>query len=77
MSAFDDDTRLEPLDGGCAFAGHVHAAWNIGDNPNGGYLLALAAQALRQCTPAQPDALSVTVHYLRPGLADQPCRIDT
>lgn len=84
MSSFDDDTRLTPLgrlpdgaDHTAAFAGQVHPAWNIGTNPNGGYLLALAAQALRQCTPAQPDPLSITVHYLRPGLAGQPCRVDT
>ena len=84
MSDFDDDTRLTPLgplpDGAgstAAFSGHVHPAWNIGANPNGGYLLALAAQALQQCTPTQPDPLSITVHYLRPGLAGQPCRVDT
>jgi acyl-CoA thioesterase len=84
MSRFDDDTRVTPLGpvpdtpgSAAAFAGHVHPAWNIGANPNGGYLLALAAQALRQRTPAQPDPLSITVHYLRPGLAGQPCHIDT
>jgi hypothetical protein len=75
MSQFDDDTRVTRLgpavDGpgdAAVFSGHVHAAWNIGANPNGGYLLALAARALQQCTPAQPDPLSITVHYLRPGL---------
>ncbi len=84
MSLFDDDTGVTPLgplpdgpDTAAAFAGHVHASWNIGANPNGGYLLALAAQALRQCTPGQPDPLSISVHYLRPGLAGLPCRIET
>jgi len=77
MSAFDDDTRLSPGDSPGSFTGQVQSAWNIGANPNGGYLLALAAQALRQAAPAQPDALSITVHYLRPGLPGQPCRIDT
>jgi acyl-CoA thioesterase len=84
MSHFDDDTRLTPQgplpgspDHTASFDGQVHPAWNIGANPNGGYLLALAAQALRQCTPAQPDPLSITVHYLRPGLAGQDCRVDT
>ena len=84
MSQFDDETQVVPLGEvprhagtSAAFTGQVHAAWNIGANPNGGYLLALAAQALRQCTPVHPDALSVTVHYLRPGLSAQPCRIDT
>jgi acyl-CoA thioesterase len=85
MHLFDEDTRVTPLPSSAtgsstttaAFSGQVHPAWNIGTNPNGGYLLALVGQALRQCTPAQPDALSITVHYLRPGLPGQPCRIDT
>jgi len=84
MSQFDDDTQVvriaQPLGastGAASFRGQVQPAWNIGVNPNGGYLLALAAQALRQCTPTQPDALSITVHYLRPGLAGQSCQIDT
>jgi acyl-CoA thioesterase len=59
-----------------AFAGQVDPAWNIGANPNGGYLLALVGQALAQALPAQPDALSITAHFLRPGLAGQPCRVD-
>ena len=84
MSHFDQDTHLTPLaplpggpDTAAAFAGQVQPAWNIGANPNGGYLLALAAQALRLATPGHPDPLSITVHYLRPGRAGQPCRIDT
>jgi acyl-CoA thioesterase len=84
MSQFDDDTRVAPLGSPpptpedlVAYAGQVHPAWNIGANPNGGYLLALAANAVRQRTPAHPDPLSITVHYLRPGLAGQPCRIET
>ena len=75
MSDFDLETRLTPADDD-ALAGHVHPSWNIGANPNGGYLLALAASALRQAAPGHPDPLSITAHYLRPGLADQPCRIE-
>ena len=77
MSHFDDDTRVLPTDTPGRYAGQVQPAWNIGANPNGGYLLALAAQALRQTTPDHPDALSITVHYLRPGLPGQPCQVDT
>lgn len=83
MSQFDDETRVTALgpapqgDLPINFTGEVHPAWNIGANPNGGYLLALAAQALRQTTPGQPDPLSITAHYLRPGLAGQPCQIST
>jgi acyl-CoA thioesterase len=84
MSSFDDDTRISPLGpvsdaagSAMAFAGQVSPAWNIGTNPNGGYLLALAARAMRQRTPAQPDPLSISVHYLRPGVSGQACHIDT
>jgi acyl-CoA thioesterase len=80
MSDFDDETRLlrigEPSGSEQSFTGHVHPGWNIGTNPNGGYLMALAVAGLRQAVPGHPDPLSVTVHYLRPGLAGQPCRVD-
>jgi len=83
MNQFDDETRVALLGSqpdergtGPAYQGQVHPAWNIGANPNGGYLAALAAAALRQAEPAHTDPLSVTVHYLRPGLGAQPCRID-
>lgn len=76
MSQFDDETRLVAA-GENAWSGHIHPAWNIGVNPNGGYLLAVAVNALRQAAPAHQDPLSVTVHFLKPGLADQPCRVDT
>ena len=80
MSHFDDDTQVLPATGApggaSRFSGTVHPAWNIGANPNGGYLLALATQALRQAVPQQPEPLSITVHYLRPGMAGQACDVD-
>lgn len=76
MNFFDDETRLDRKADG-TFEGLVHPAWNIGANPNGGYLLSLAVSALRQAAPQHVDPLSVTVHYLRPGLAGQPCTVDT
>lgn len=75
MSHFDDETRVTPAATG-RHVGTVHPAWNIGANPNGGYLLSLAAQALRQAVPQHPDPLSITTHYLRPGQPGQPCDID-
>lgn len=84
MSDFDDETRLlaitpAPDSPGLSrrFTGQVHPAYNIGNHPNGGYLLALAVAALQQTLPGQPDPLSVSVHYLRPGLAGQACHIHT
>lgn len=75
MHRFDQDTQLKAAEPG-RFHGHVHAGWSVGTRPNGGYLLALAVAALREALPEHPDPLSVTVHYLQPGLADQPCTIE-
>ena len=76
MNQFDNDTCMVPgADGN--MTGKVHAGWSIGGNPNGGYLLALAVAALREASGRHRDPLSVTAHYLRPGLAGQPCEVDT
>lgn len=72
---FDLETRSVAA-GGSVWTGRVAPAWNIGDNPNGGYLLSLAVAAIRQACPQHPDPLSVTVHYLRPGAPGAECRID-
>ncbi len=42
--------------------------WNIGNNPNGGYILACLLRAMATLVPDTPDPISVTTHYLRPGL---------
>ncbi|MDP6078386.1 MAG: thioesterase family protein [Acidimicrobiales bacterium] len=42
--------------------------WNIGDFPNGGYLVASTLQPIRQLC-SHPDPISVTAHFLRPGAA--------
>jgi hypothetical protein len=61
--AFDDDTFVQPLGGG-RYAGRVNDRWNVGDKPNGGYLLALALQAAARELPHQ-DPVTATAHYLR------------
>lgn len=75
MSQFDDETRLHQRADG-RWIGHVHPAWNIGQNPNGGYLMALAMSAMGRLAPEHPDPLSITVHYLRPGSAGVDCEVD-
>ncbi len=75
MSQFDEETRLHPAGEG-RWTGHVHPAWNIGQYPNGGYLMALAMSAMGQLVPQHPDPLSITVHYLRPGSAGVDCDVD-
>lgn len=42
--------------------------WNIGQNPNGGFLLACLLRAMATLVPDTPDPIAVTTHYLRPGL---------
>lgn len=75
MTYFNTETALSQVDD-AHWSGHVSGAWNIGDNPNGGYLVAIALQAIRQLSPQHPDPLTVTVHYLRPGVPDAPCEVE-
>ena len=49
-----------------SWAGEVQPGWDIMGNANGGYLLAMAARAMRGETE-QPDPVSITAHYLAPG----------
>lgn len=73
---FDAETLVSPV-GDHSFSGQISGAWNIGTTPNGGYLLAIALSALREAVPTQPDPLSITVHYLRPGTPDETCDVST
>jgi len=74
-SNFDRETAVEPLGAG-RFSVQVSDRWNIGDNPNGGYLVSMALQALRHLGPHQ-DPVSVTTHFLRPGSGARPGEIHT
>ena len=73
-SYFDADTRVEQVGEG-RYRGFIDPGWNIGDNPNGGYLLSVVTSALADVLP-HPDPLSVTTHYLRPGTAGVACDVD-
>ena len=72
LSQFDTETTVRENAG--FRAGHVSDAWNIGDNPNGGYLVSMAMNAILEAVP-HPDPVSVTSHFLRPGLANAACVI--
>jgi acyl-CoA thioesterase len=63
VSDFERDTAVRPQDG--AWLADVQPRWNVGDNPNGGYLLAIAARAMRQAA-GRPDPVTLTAHYLSP-----------
>lgn len=73
MFELDEDTHLKRNADG-AYEGALSDRWSIGHVPNGGYLLAVAMAGLRQALP-KPDPLTVTAHYLRPGVPG-PVRVE-
>ena len=62
-----DSTRVDDGHWQLSLAPH----WNIGANPNGGYLLACLLRAMAKPVPDTPDPVAITTHYLRPGLPGQ------
>jgi acyl-CoA thioesterase len=60
-SVFDQAVVLDPLDEG-RWRAHIDPGWNIGDAPNGGYLVSLAVAALARTLP-HPDPFAVTAHF--------------
>lgn len=79
---FDRETAVTNVADGL-WSAHVADAYNIGDNPNGGYLMAIVLRALRdelaRTEPPldQPDPLTLTAHFLRPGVANAGAEITT
>ena len=81
---FDADTAVRPaVDRAASWTAEVSSDYNIGENPNGGYLMAIVLQALRaelegvEPPLGQPDPLTLTAHFLRPGIPDADARIVT
>lgn len=66
-SRFARDTAVTPLDDG-RYRGTVDEGWAVihGAAPNGGYLMAMAARAMRHPLTDHPDPVSMTTHFLRP-----------
>jgi hypothetical protein len=66
VDRFTNDTAVERLAEG-RYAGTVDPGWAVIDGaaPNGGYLMALAARAMRDPLP-HPDPVTVTAHFLAP-----------
>jgi acyl-CoA thioesterase len=65
-SRFARDTAVERVADG-RYRGEVDPGWAVIDGaaPNGGYLLALAARAMRDPVP-HPDPVTITAHFLAP-----------
>ena len=47
------------------WTGTLNENWNIGDIPNGGYLIAVVLRAMQEQIEST-NLLSVNAHYLRP-----------
>ncbi len=67
MHQFDLETAVKETSER-TFVGELSQSWNIGDNPNGGYMVACTMRALGAVLP-HADPVSVTTHFLRPGIA--------
>jgi len=64
-SEFDADTSVEATAAG-EYTAAVTERWHALAGPNGGYLLAICLQALREEMP-HPDPLVLSAYYLRPA----------
>ena len=64
---FDNETKSEQISD-THWQLTLTPHWNIGKNPNGGYLLACLLRAMATLVPDTPHAIATTTHYLRPGL---------
>ncbi len=62
MNLFDQDILLTDL-GNTRFAGVVSDNWSVNGNPNGGYLMAMIADAMLRCSDKKYTPL-VTANYL-------------
>ncbi len=71
LHAFDRGTAIRPLGDG-RFAAEVEPDWNIGDAPNGGYLVSIALSGVAQSLP-HPHPFAVAAHFpgrVKPGPAE-------
>lgn len=64
MSQFDTDTQLTPISDS-TYSAYAHQRWAIGDNINGGFLLALLGKVVTQ-TLQRPHPITISAHYLAP-----------
>jgi acyl-CoA thioesterase len=68
VSAFELDTAVSRA--GEGWTAVLDPRWNVGNNPNGGYLLAIAVRAMAQ-EAQKPEPVTVTAHYLSPPHAGE------
>jgi acyl-CoA thioesterase len=76
-SEFDRGIDLSETTPG-EYAAELDAGWVVGGGINGGYLLAVIANALRATLDGKPDPLAISAHYLSastPGRATVSTRV--
>lgn len=73
-SRFAAETAITPSGDG-RWDARLSAAWTIADASNGGYALSPVLRALRELA-GHPDPISVTTHFLRPGLGDTAATVE-
>ncbi|WP_300678615.1 thioesterase family protein [Nocardioides sp.] len=66
MAQYDDDIAVQALGEG-RFSADLLGEWTVGGGLNGGYLLGVIGNAIRQVVPAKPDPITVSAFYLGPG----------
>lgn len=65
-SDFDRDTAVTRVSDG-RYRAEISDRWNIRNVPNGGYVMAVAARALREHL-SHPDPFTITGHFFKPIL---------
>lgn len=70
---FENETTIRSV-GENRWEADISDEWSIGPNANGGYLLTPALRAAQQLA-GQPDPLTVTTHFFRPGIGDETAEI--
>jgi len=68
MSHFAAETVVESVEPG-RWSTRLSSHWNIGENSNGGYALTPVLRAVQELVD-QPDPITVTTHFFRPGRGD-------
>lgn len=67
---YELDAGVELSDiGDGAFGADLGAGWKVGGGLNGGYLLAVLGNAVRERLPEKPDVLAISAHYLSATVA--------
>ena len=76
MSEYDDHIASAPTGEPGEFSATLSEGWLVGGGVNGGYLLGVVGNALRQTFPGKPDPVSVSAYYLSASVPG-PARVTT